>query len=240
MRCRPGEKHRVVARRVGAVAADGESRIDGKSFFRRRPRFIEPAEPRKGDGKVEMRGLEIPVDLDRVAQLRDGVFVLAKKDFATAQNSSTRDRAKVSRGLSLQRVVDMDFRLFAASEKALGHTDERVSVSEIAVDRERALEFGNALRDPIGVDLDDPQDMHVPERLFRRDRQRLDCERLGRSQASGSVVAHVRPGERAFRASGADNRIDVIRDRARERARTSLRASERRSGVSPLLYALIP
>ena len=69
----PGEKDRVVARRIGAVAADSEGGIDGKPFLRRDPRLVEPAEARKCGRKIEMRGVEIPVDLDRMAQLRDGV-----------------------------------------------------------------------------------------------------------------------------------------------------------------------
>src|ERR1035438_447564 len=104
----------------------------------------------------------------------------------------------------------MDFRLFSAPEEALGNTDVPVSVSEIAVDRKRPLELGNSLGDPIGVNTDDPQ-THVSRRLFGRDRQRLDGERLSRRQVSGPVIAQVRPSKRAFRASGADNRVDIIR-----------------------------
>ena len=106
--------------------------------------------------------------------------------------------------------MDMGFGLFSAPEEALGNTDERVSVSEIAVDRKRPLELGNSLRDPIGVNADDPQ-TRVSRRLFGRDRQRLDGERLGRRRGEWPVIAHVRPGKRAFRASGADNRVDVVR-----------------------------
>src|SRR5271166_1477326 len=75
----PGEKDRVVARRIGAVAADGEGGIDGKPFLRRDARLVEPAEPRQGGREVEMRGLEIPVDLDCVAQLRSRFLVFAEK-----------------------------------------------------------------------------------------------------------------------------------------------------------------
>ena len=51
----------------------------------------------------------------------------------------------------------MGFSLFAEAEKTLGHPDIRVSVGEISVDRERSLEFGNALRSSVGVDLDAAQ-----------------------------------------------------------------------------------
>jgi hypothetical protein len=81
----PSEKYCVVARRIGAVAADGESRIDGKTFFRGCPRFVKAAKPRQSDREVEMRRLEIPVDLDRVAQSRNGFFVLAQKDSCDTQ-----------------------------------------------------------------------------------------------------------------------------------------------------------
>ena len=115
----------------------------------------------------------------------------------------------MSRGLSLQRVFDMHFCLFRAPQEALGDADKRVSVSEIAVDRERTLELGNSLPDPIGVNPNNSQ-AQVSRRFFRRDRQRLDGKPFGRRQTNSPIIAHVRPGERAFGASGADNRVDII------------------------------
>ena len=53
--------------------------------FAAAPRFVEPAKPRQSDREVEMRGVEIPADLDRVAQSRNGLFVLAKKDSRDTQ-----------------------------------------------------------------------------------------------------------------------------------------------------------
>ena len=150
----PGEKDRVVARRIGAVAADSEGGIDGKPFLRRDPRLVEPAEARKCGRKIEMRGVEIPVDLDRMAQLRDGVFVLAKKDSCDTQIGPPKIGKSVAWAKS-ERIVDMGFRLFSAPEEALGNTDVPVSVSEIAVDRKRPLELGNSLRDPIAVNTDE-------------------------------------------------------------------------------------
>jgi hypothetical protein len=105
--------------------------------------------------------------------------------------------------------VDVAFGVFSAPEEALGDTDVPVCFSEIAVDRKRSLELSNSLRDPIGVDSDNSQ-AHVSRRLFGRDRQRLDCERLGRRQMRGPVIAHVRPSKRAFGARGADNRVDIV------------------------------
>jgi hypothetical protein len=64
-----GEKRRIIAGRIGGVAANGEGGIDEKSILCRDARLVEPIEPRQGCREVEMRGLEIPVVLDRVAQL---------------------------------------------------------------------------------------------------------------------------------------------------------------------------
>ena len=91
----------------------------------------------------------------------------------------------------------MGFGLLAAADEALGHADVRVSGGEIAVDRERSLEFGNALRGPIGVNLNDAK-TQMRQRLFWRDRQRLDRKRFGRRQARGPVIAHVRPMRTRF------------------------------------------
>ena len=60
-----------------------------------------------------MRRVEIPVDLDRVAQLRDGVFVLAKKDPCDAEIAPPEIGESVARAKP-QRIVDMEFRLFSA------------------------------------------------------------------------------------------------------------------------------
>jgi hypothetical protein len=65
------EKNRVVARRIGAVAADGEHGFDGKPLSCFEPRFVEATQFRQGDGEVEMRGRKIPVGLDRTAQFSD-------------------------------------------------------------------------------------------------------------------------------------------------------------------------
>jgi hypothetical protein len=47
--------------------------------------------------------------------------------------------------------------LFATANKIFGQSDMRVGSGEIPVDRERSLEFGNALRSPVGVGVDDAQ-----------------------------------------------------------------------------------
>ena len=97
-----------------------------------------------------MRGVEIPVDLVRVAQLRDGLFVLPKKDAGDTQIGPPETGESVARAKP-ERIFDMHFCLFSAPEEALGDTDVRVGVSEIVVDRKRSLELGNSLPDPIGV-----------------------------------------------------------------------------------------
>ena len=53
-----------------------------------------------------MSGVEIPVDLDRVAQLRDDVFVLAKKNFRDTQKGPPKIDECVARAKS-ERIVDM-------------------------------------------------------------------------------------------------------------------------------------
>ena len=103
----------------------------------------------------------------------------------------------------------MGFSLFAATEKALSQPDVSVSGGEISIDRERSLEFGNALRNSICIDMDDRQVKCADAFRVAID-SALNDERLGRPEARGPVIADVRPSERAFRASGADNRIDVV------------------------------
>ena len=79
------KERRVVAGRIAAVAADGEGGIDEKPVLRSDARLIETAKPRQGDREIHMRGVEIPVDLVRMAQVRDGFFILPKKDAGDTQ-----------------------------------------------------------------------------------------------------------------------------------------------------------
>jgi hypothetical protein len=62
----------------------------------------------------------------------------------------------------------MEIGLFGSPEEALGDADESVSIREIAVDRQRALEFRNALLHPIGVNANDSQ-TRMSGRFFGRD-----------------------------------------------------------------------
>jgi hypothetical protein len=78
------KKDRVVARRVAAIAMDRESGIHSKPLFRGEARLIESAESCQGGCEVEVRGLEVPVDLDCTAQLRNRLFVFAQKDLSDA------------------------------------------------------------------------------------------------------------------------------------------------------------
>ena len=54
----PGEVSRIVARYVGAEAADGESRIERKPRLDRGPRLVKPTEMRQRGGEIEMRDVD--------------------------------------------------------------------------------------------------------------------------------------------------------------------------------------
>ncbi len=163
----PGEKDGVVARRVGAVAADGEGGIDGKPFLSRGARLIESAEPRQGGRVVEMRGLEIAVDLDCAAQLRNRFLVFAEKDLRDACEGLPMLSGGIA-GTEPQRILDVGLGILSSPEKSLRQTDPRVSGGEIPVDGQRAIEFGNALRGPICIHVDDSQ-TQVSQHPFGRD-----------------------------------------------------------------------
>ena len=94
-------------------------------------------------------------------------------------------------------------------EEGLGETDPCVGGSKIPVYRQRALKLSNALRGPVRVHLNDSE-TKMSQRLFGRDRQRLDCERFGRRQASRAVVAGVRRSELAGCESNPDDGVDVL------------------------------
>ena len=110
--------------------------------------------------------------------------------------SSTKDRAKVSRGLSRSASWIWTSSLRRARESTWRDRCTRGRQRDCGRSRAPAR-IRQCLARPGWCRCGRRPDTRCPERLFGRDRQRLDRERFGRRQASGAVIAHVRPGERA-------------------------------------------
>ena len=103
-----------------------------------------------------MPGSKISVGLDRAAQFSDRFFMLGKKDFHRPVEGPPKIDGRIARAQP-QRILDVTRSLFAAANKIFGQSDIGVGGGEIPVDRKRSLDFGNALRGPVGVDVDDAQ-----------------------------------------------------------------------------------
>ena len=103
-----------------------------------------------------MRDRKIPVGLDRSPQFSDGFFTLGKKDFRRPVDDPPKIDGRIARAQP-QRILDVTRSLFATAHKILGQSDIRMGGSEIPVDRKRSLDFGNALRGPVGVDVNGAQ-----------------------------------------------------------------------------------
>ena len=101
-----------------------------------------------------MRGRKIPVGLDRAAQFSDRLFILGKKNFHRPVHGPPKIDGRIARAQP-QRILDVTRSLFATANKIFGDSDKRVGSGKIPVDRKRSLEFGNAFRGPVGVDVDD-------------------------------------------------------------------------------------
>jgi hypothetical protein len=69
---------RIVARRTGAVAAESEFGIEGKSSLHLSPRFIEPTEMRQSSGEMEM------------CERKISMFSMDRRHQATALSSAPR------------------------------------------------------------------------------------------------------------------------------------------------------
>src|SRR5260370_11446952 len=117
---------RIVARRAGAEAGDGESGIEGKPGLNRGPRLIEPAKMRQRGGEIEMRERKISVHLDGATQPRDRLLVSAKQQFGEAGVHHPAIGARIAR-TEAKRLLDMALGFLAATHIILGETDSSVS-----------------------------------------------------------------------------------------------------------------
>ena len=132
----------------------------------------------------------------------------------------------------------MDFRLFGAPEETLSNTDVPVGVRQISVDRKRPLVVRQFPARPDWCKSGRSPDTG-PRRLFRRDRQRLD--RRGPPPPPSELPGRRSMCDQATRFP-CERRRQSHRhclDRGQGRARTACAPPRERSGVNPLLYALI-
>ena len=86
-----------------------------------------------------------------------------------------------------QGLVFMGFGFFRMADEYLGQTDVPLSSGQVRIERQRALEFGDALVRAIGLVQDAAHDL-VGQRIVRPQRKHLGDRRFGRRKPSVPVV----------------------------------------------------
>ena len=233
------EVSRIVARHVGAEAADGESRVERKSRLRGGPRLIKPTEKRQRGGKIEMRAVDDfgwPRCFDattrplprrhRAATWRSPTNIIHTKasvsrgerrsaSWTWASVSSPRPRRYLAR--PMQACASAKFR---SSANACSHSAMPWAA--------RLVKIWTFPRSQVG------------HGVLRGQGQSLDQGRLGRRETRGPVIGHkpcqqlphqqlpIRPALRHFR------------DRAPRRVQKSCALAQDARGSSPCLSKPCP
>ena len=99
-----------------------------------------------------------PVDLDGAAKQCDRLIVSAKSHLGGAREMQPQPSKAVARRES-QGLVFMGCSFFRMTDKNLGETDVPLSGGQVRIERQRPLEFGNALVGAMGLVQDASHDL---------------------------------------------------------------------------------
>src|ERR1700739_4420744 len=130
----------MVAQGDGAVAADGEVRIERKSCLHGSPRLVKRAEPRQSSRELEMRVGVVSVCVEAPAQPDDCFGIEVELHLGEANPHHTSASQGIARRKA-QCLLNVCSGFLATAEKILGKTDERMSVGKISIQRQRLLIF---------------------------------------------------------------------------------------------------
>jgi hypothetical protein len=156
MRSRCAQIGRIVARRAGAKATNGEAWIERKPGLCRGPRFIDPAEIRQGRGEIELPAGEISVKLKGAAKPYDGLLIAAQMELSEARHTDPLISVPVDR-TDAERLLDMRLGFLAATDEVLSLAGAPVRTGQISIQFQRSLAFGDALHRPLEKHLDEAQ-----------------------------------------------------------------------------------
>ena len=137
-------------------------------------------------GQREMRKGEIAVGLDRAAEPHDRLVVFAEMQFRRADAADPVMRVDVARAQP-QRLADMAFGFLRASQRGFDGSDHHVRVAEIAVERQRVLEFGERLIIALGQAIGSAAG-EMRQGVVGRLRQCPDRRSFRGSNAGGPIV----------------------------------------------------
>ena len=138
----PGQVFRVVTRCADPEASDSKARIERKSGLRGSTRLVERPKLRQRGCKVEMGEREVAVGLDASPEPGQRFNAFVELNLGHADPQQPPEGENVG-GREAKRFKDIGLGLLGSTEKILAETDPAMSVSQIAVKRQRLFAFGN-------------------------------------------------------------------------------------------------
>ena len=154
-----------------AKAPYREARVEREAGLGFGLRLFQLAEIRQRRGEEEMRQRDCTIVLDGATKQCDRLLVGAKSHLRGACEMQPEPGKTVARR-EAQSLFFMRLGFFGATDKHLGQTDVSMSCRQIRVQRQRPLEFGDALLRTVGLVQDAAHDL-VGQRIVRPLREHL-------------------------------------------------------------------
>ena len=160
----------MVAHGEGAEAADVEVRIERKSCLYGSPRLVQHAETRQSSRKTEMHDGVVPVCVEAPAQPDDSFGIKVELHLGEADPRHPSGGQGIARRKA-ECLLNVYFGFLATADKDLRGADHAMGVSQVSIQCQCPLAFGNALRSAIGQYLDGSK-QHMGARMLRRQPER--------------------------------------------------------------------
>ncbi len=94
------------------------------------------------------------------------------------------------------------------TDEYLGEADVPVSIGQVRIERQRSLEFGDALADALGLDQDAAHNL-MGQRIVRPLRKHLGYRRFGRREPGVPVVRQIGSAHSIVDPSDAEQRVEI-------------------------------
>ena len=152
--------------RARSIAPDGEAGIEAKSGLDFGSRFIEPPKLHQRRSHIETSGSVVWVQFVRPTTQVECLVVSAKVQLGEGDISYPNSCIRVV-GTDAQGLKFMALSFLGMTVEDFRETNLRVRVSQIRIQRQRPLTFGNALGPAIGLEFG-PAHQEMRQRVVRR------------------------------------------------------------------------
>ena len=150
----------------------------------------------------------ISIGLERPSTPRNRLLVEVEVVLRHARDSHPGVRRRIA-WAEAQGLANVSLCFFGATDKDLTKSDHGMSVSEISIQRQRMLTFGDALRSALGANLDKPQ-QHMAKRMVRDRRQGFGQLRFRCGEGRHGIGHKGKSALVQVRARRSDERVDIV------------------------------